>query len=79
MYLKTKYIVTANNEIIVFPEIIQHSQFRHFHPKSAGFISFYNNKGNIECTCYGESVSLDLKSREKEDTDIANRQLLKTL
>lgn len=80
MYLKTKYIVTQNNEIITFPETIQHSEFKHFNPKSAGFISFgLDENRKMICNCYGESISLGLKSREREDTDLANRQLLKTL
>jgi len=75
MYLKQKYVITEDNYIIVFPELIQHSEFKKFNPISAGFISFgVNKQGNPSCSCYGESVSLNLKSREK-DTDIAKKQL----
>lgn len=75
MWLKTKYVITSGGEIIVFTELIQHKEFVRFNPVSAGFISFGVNKvGNPTCTCYGESISLKLKSRE-EDTDIAKRQL----
>lgn len=75
MWLKTKYIITKDNIIIVFPELLQHSDFKEFNPISAGFISFgVNKQGNPSCTCYGESISLDLKSRE-EDTEIAKKQL----
>ena len=73
---KVKYVITGNNEIIVFSELIQHSEFRHFNPISAGFISFgVNKQGNPTCSCYGESVSLSLISRPLEDTIIAKRQL----
>ena len=74
-YLKQKYVITSDNKIIVFPELFQHSEFRSFKPISAGFISFgVNKEGNPSCTCYGESISLNLKSRP-EDTEIAKRQL----
>jgi len=76
MWLKQKYVMTENNVIIVFPELLQHSDFKHFNPISAGFISFGVNKdGNHSCSCYGESISLGLKSRPNEDTIIAKRQL----
>jgi hypothetical protein len=71
---KTKYIKTKNKEIIMFGEIIQHSSFRNREPISAGFVSFGKDKsGNPTCTCYGESISLGLKSDE-EDTKLARIQ-----
>ena len=73
--MKTKYVVTKNNEIIVFSEILQHSEFKRFEPISAGFISFgINEKGRPSCSCYGKSISLGIESR-LEDTDIAKKQL----
>jgi hypothetical protein len=76
MYLKTKYIITKNKEIIVFPELLQHSDFKDFNPISAGFISIgINQHGNPSCTCYGKSVSLGLESNPEEDTKLARRQL----
>jgi hypothetical protein len=76
MWMKTKYVVTKDNEIIVFPELLQHSEFRRFEPISAGFISFgVNKQGNPTCSCYGESISLGIKSRPEEDTLLAKRQL----
>jgi hypothetical protein len=76
MYLKTKYVVTEDRIIIVFPELMQHSDFKHFNPTSAGFISIgVNKEGNPTCSCYGKSVSLGLESNPEEDTKIAKRQL----
>lgn len=76
MYLKQKYIITSNKVIIVFPELLQHSEFKHFNPTSAGFISFgVNKEGNPSCSCYGESISLGLVSNPEEDTKIAKKQL----
>jgi len=76
MYMKVKYVITKENEIIVFPELLQHKEFSHFNPIRAGFISFgVNKEGNPTCSCYGESISLGLKSDEILDTKIAKRQL----
>ena len=76
MYLKQKYVITKGEVIIVFPGLLQHSDFRSFNPISAGFISFgVNKQGNPTCNCWGESISLGLKSRPDEDTKIAKRQL----
>lgn len=72
-----KYIKTEDNQIIVFGEYYQHSQFRMFNPVSAGFISI-GAKGKYEpdCTCYGESVSLGLKADVEIDTELARKQIL---
>jgi len=62
-----KYIRSKNNRIIVFSELQQHSEFKMFEPISAGFISFgIGEDRNPDCSCYGESVSLKLKSREDD-------------
>jgi hypothetical protein len=77
MFLKTKYIRTNDNKIIVFSELNQHSEFINFKPVSAGFISIgVGSDGNPDCSCYGESISLGLKSNEEEDTILAKRQIL---
>jgi hypothetical protein len=75
MYSRIKYIRSSDNQIIVFPETLQHSDFKHFNPVSAGFIDFgVNNHQNPSCYCHGESISLNLKSRYEEDTLLAKRQ-----
>jgi len=73
---KVKYIRTNHNEIIIFGEIMNHSDFSRFNPISAGFISFgLSKEGNLTCSCYGESISLNMKSEPEEDTLLAKRQL----
>ena len=74
--LDVKYIRTKDDEIIVFPSSIFHSEFADWQPKSAGFISFglSQKTKNPTCKCYGESLSLGLKSHE-DDTELAQRQL----
>lgn len=65
-----KYVRTFEDVIIVFCGLLNHDFFADTNPISAGFISFNDN----QCTCYGESFSLKLKSLP-EDTKLANRQL----
>lgn len=72
--LRCKYIVVDNGlleVIIVFPDILQHRDVAQSFGDvvSGGFITKED-----EFICYGESISLGLKSR-REDTDIANQQL----
>ncbi len=84
MMLKQKYIRTKDNKIIVFSELNQHNEFKHFEPVSAGFISINTKKADYsgqyyhetDCKCYGESISLKLKSNEEEDTALAKKQIL---
>jgi hypothetical protein len=75
--MATKHIRTSDNQIIVFSEYHQHSEFKHYKPISAGFISFCaTGEHELKCSCYGESVSLGLKSDEAFDTMLAMRQIL---
>ena len=56
MFTKVKYIITKDNEIVVFGELMQHSDFRHLDPIRAGFISFGVNKhGNPTLPAMGEA------------------------
>lgn len=74
--MTAKYIKTNNNQIIVFPASMYHTDFRHFEPISAGLIAFgVDAEGNPSCTCYGESVGLNLKS-DPDDTVFAKRWIL---
>ena len=74
-----KYVRTKCGKIIVFSDLFQHREFKRFVPVSAGFISFgIGNDGNPTCNCYGESISLGLKS-DPSDTGLAKRQILKNM
>lgn len=71
--MKQKYVrLHAYNSIIIFPEIIQHSDFMGWNVKSAGFC--YINTDEKTVKCFGESISLGLKSDE-QDSQLATRQL----
>jgi hypothetical protein len=75
--MKAKYIKTSNDVIIVFSELLQHMEFESFAPKSAGFISIgASGRHAPEVTCYGESISLNIKSDKAEDTRLARKQIL---
>lgn len=71
---KQKYVrLPGYNEIIIFPCTIEHSMFRDFNPISAGFC--YVNAEKQSVNCFGNSISLGLKSNEAEDTKYATRQV----
>jgi len=75
--VKVKYIKTDCKQIIVFSNYHTHDEFSKFNPISAGFISFgVDRNGNLSCTCYGESISLRLKSDPETDTELARKQIL---
>ncbi len=70
---KMKYIKFGiYKSIIIFPCVIEHSNFRIFNPVSAGFCYIEQDK----VKCFGESTSLDLKSNEIEDTLVATKQYI---
>lgn len=71
---KQKYVrLKRYNEIIIFPEVIQHSKFEYFDVVSAGFC--YVNPETKTVDCFGESISLRLKSNPIEDTEYATMQI----
>jgi hypothetical protein len=79
MFNKVKYVRTKDDIIIIFPEYYQHSNFKFMKPVSAGFINFYVKNNRIDVDCYGDSVSLDLKSNPEEDRLLARKQILKQI
>ena len=69
--MKQKYVrLNQYNEIIIFPEVINHSTFKYLNPISAGFCHIQDRK----VVCFGDSVSLNLKSKE-DDSEKATFQL----
>lgn len=72
MDTKQKYVrLKRYDEIIIFPQILEHSEFKNLGVISAGFC--YIEKDKV--LCFGESVSLRLKSNEEEDTKLATKQI----
>lgn len=69
-----KYIRTEQDQIIIFGAALQHSDFKHFNPKSAGSIAISTDADGVTCECYGESISLGLKS-DTNDSERAYNQL----
>jgi hypothetical protein len=79
---KTKYVIVEGSAI-VFSAAIQHKDMvgRNQKCESAGFVNFnceVNKDGYtiMVAKCYGMSISLDIKSREEEDSVLINRQIL---
>ncbi len=73
---KNKYVRLGEDTygaIIIFPIVIEHDTFKRFSPVSAGFCYINSDKETVEC--FGESVSLGLKSDETEDTKQATKQI----
>ena len=67
--MNPKYIITKDNDIIIFSAAMNHSDFRHMNPIRAGFISIgVDKEGNPDCSCYGRSISLDMESDPIKDT-----------
>lgn len=78
---RAKYVI-VNGSAIVFSAAIQHSSMVGFNQKcdGAGFVAFYTKKDEygdeiIKADCYGESISLGIKSRGEEDSVIVTRQI----
>ena len=64
MVEELKYVKTTNEEIIIFPLVMQHNTFKHLNLASAGFCKI--SEGKVDC--YGHSFSLGLKAFVKEDS-----------
>ena len=74
--LKTKYIIFDTDLLtpVVFPDTLIHvdvAKALGYPVISAGFCEIIGDKYE----CYGESVSLNVKSRYREDSEILNRML----
>ena len=80
--MKTKYVVfeleNGIEDMIIFSGLVQHDWMARGLGLivSAGFISVHTDFGGDQLIeCYGESISLNLKSRPEEDAKIAHRVL----
>jgi hypothetical protein len=78
---KAKYVIVEGSAI-VFSAAIQHKDMVGFNQKceGAGFVTFYTQLDTygdtiIKADCYGESISLGIKSRGTEDSAIVTRQI----
>jgi hypothetical protein len=77
MFWKAKYIIADGNIPIVFAEVITHADMaRNIGAKSdqivgAGFVYIQDDGYKV----YGESVSLQVKSRGADDERILNKYL----
>lgn len=73
--MKAKYVKSFDDQIITFPLGMNHSDFRSFRPKSAGFISIGSSRsGEVLVSCWGKSITLDLDSDPEVDATLAKTQ-----
>ena len=76
---KGKYIIFKYSPLL-FNECFQHKDFKnHGEIKSAGFFWVSDDKNEsygIKVTCYGESISLGVKSKPEEDEKEIKAMLL---
>lgn len=64
---RVKYIITSDGSAVVFSAAISHDRFKRLNPTSAGFVDFFvNDKGRMDCTCFGDSFSLGIGSDESD-------------
>ena len=71
MDTKQKYVRLGEyDQIIIFPTIIEHSDFKSMKPISAGFCYVHSDK----VVCFCNSISLGLKSMD-DDTLMATKQI----
>lgn len=73
---KAKYIISKHQVPVVFSEVLTHADvarllFRQQDILGAGFCYVKDDKYH----CYGESISLGVKSNGQEDATILNRYL----
>lgn len=71
-----KYVIVCEDRAIIFDSRLSHSDFGFMNITSAGFCEIYSEKGVVTVSCYGESVSLKIKSKEDDHT-ILTRMLNK--
>jgi hypothetical protein len=78
---RAKYVIVEGSAI-VFSAAIQHKDMVGYNEKceGAGFVYFTMIKDSfgddiIAAKCYGESISLGIKSRGEEDSAIVTRQI----
>lgn len=58
---KMKYVIFDDSMVILFTLGQQHGDFKYLKPTSAGFCKIWFENEKFGVSCYGESVSLDLK------------------
>lgn len=73
MYYKAKYVIIGHMQVpVVFSDLLGHDEIAHGQPVvGAGFCYIRDSR----YVCYGESVSLKVKSRGDADALILNKLL----
>jgi hypothetical protein len=74
-----KYIVIDSGGLelpILFPDVIKHKDIPVKNAISAGTVQIWTSEdGTINVSCFGESVSLKVKSRASEDSNLIKQMI----
>lgn len=73
-YICVKPSIITGEIIFIFPETLTHKHVAlqlGYDVISAGFVTLYDN----DLVCFGESVSLNIKSREHEDNKLLKNMI----
>jgi hypothetical protein len=64
-----KYVMIQDSSPILLSGAMQHSDFKHLNPTSAGMVRLnYDEENNRYIAfCYGESISLSMKPAKTDD------------
>lgn len=73
---QNKYVITEDNDVIIFSPALKHEVFKSRNPISAGFVYLNVEDGKITAECFGSSVSLGLESRPS-DSELVTRRLFR--
>jgi len=70
-----KYECIFSDKFIIFDESENHSSFKGFQPKNAGFVYLSEDENKqLKAQCFGYSKSLGLKS-DPEDSELLTKEL----
>ncbi len=76
--MKIKYVIFDDIAPVLLSDCQQHADIRcQYRPTSAGFCSYVFNETTCELdvTCWGESISLGIKSKPDIDSHLIKRLL----
>lgn len=73
-YIREKSTIVIFSDDLVHAEVAKQLRMK---PDSAGFLSIevVDEKGGTRARCYGESISLDIKSDPEKDSELADYHL----
>jgi len=76
--MKTKYIIVKDDfgapAVVILDKLLSHDKVAAGKEVlSAGFVEIWPDGTEIKAICYGESISLHIKSRPEKDTELLTK------